>query len=141
MLTGAELLTRIKELGDAPKDEVAIACGYVTDKGKPAYVAFYEAMLVAKGIELAPPSTARKARGKQPSWVATVSKAGTIPVGAAYTTLLGLVAGQKVRIGHEGTRLWLEAASEASVSPVEASVARPAASPAAGAPAAALAPF
>jgi hypothetical protein len=148
-LTGTALLTKIQELGDAPRDEVAIACGYVNDKtGKPAFTAFYEAMLQAKGVALAPPSTARKAsRGKAPSWEATVAKNGTVPVGGAYTSLLGLTAGHKVRIAHEGNRLILEAiaAPAAPVSPVEVPAAAPvpvgAASPSAGAPEAALAPF
>lgn len=143
-LTGAELLNKIHALGEAPKDQVAIACGYVNDKGKPAYTAFYEAMLVAKGIELAPPSTARKAtRGKQPSFKATVAKTGTVPIGAAYTSLIGAKAGDTITIGHEGTRLWLEvtATGEASTSASEAPAACPAPGVAAGAPAAALAPF
>lgn len=148
MLTGTELLTKIHSLGDAPRDQVAIACGYLNDKGKPAYTAFYEAMLQAKGLELAPPSGKRKAsRGKQPSFKATVAKTGTCPVGAAYTSLIGAKAGDTITIGHEGTRLWLEvsavaeAPSEAASSPVEAAEAAPASVVAAGAPAAALAPF
>ena len=28
MLTGSELLAKVKELGDAPKDKVCEACGY-----------------------------------------------------------------------------------------------------------------
>lgn len=142
-LTGTELLTKIHALGEAPKDQVAIACGYVNEKtGKPAYTAFYEALITAKGVSLAPPSTAKpKGRGKAPSWEATVAKNGTVPVGGAYTSLLGLTAGQKVRIHHEGSRLWLEAISEAASSPVEAPATVPASAVAAGAPAAALAPF
>lgn len=148
-LTGAELLTKIKDLGDAPRDQVAIACGYLNDKtGKPAFTAFYEAMLQAKGVSLAPPSTAKaKGRGKQPSWKATVAKTGTCPVGGVYTSLIGAKAGDTIAIRHEGTRLWLEvisaasAAPEAASSPVEAVEAAPASMAAAGAPAAALAPF
>lgn len=147
-LTGAELLTKIHSLGDAPRDQVAIACGYVNDKGKPAYTAFYEAMLVAKGLELAPPTGKRKAsRGKQPSFKATVTKTGTVPIGGAYTSLIGAKAGDTITIGHEGARLWLEvtatadAPSEAASSPEKAAEAAPAPVVAAGAPAAALAPF
>jgi hypothetical protein len=147
-LTGTALLTKIQELGNAPRDQVAIACGYVNDKGKPAFTAFYEAMLQAKGLQLAPPSTARKAsRGKQPSFKATVAKNGTVPIGGAYTSLIGAKPGDTITIAHEGGKLTLAAiaASEAPVSPVEVPAAAPApvgaASPSAGAPEAALAPF
>ena len=148
MLTGTELLTKVHELGDTPRDQVAIACGYVTDKGKPDYVAFYEALTLAKGVALAPPTgKAAKGRGKAPSFRATVAKTGTVPIGAAYTSLLGAKPGDTIAIGHEGNRLWLElvAASEAASSPVEAPAACPApvsaAAPSAGAPEAALASF
>jgi hypothetical protein len=147
-LTGTELLTKIHSLGDAPRDQVAIACGYVNDKGKPGYTAFYEALILAKGVSLCPPSgKPAKGRGKQPSFKATVAKTGTVPIGAAYTSLIGAKPGDTITIGHEGSRLWLEvtavadAPSEAAVSPVEAVEASPASMVAAGAPAAALAPF
>lgn len=144
-LTGTELLTKIKDLGEAPKDQVCIATGYVNEKtGKPAYTAFYEALLQAKGVALAPPSTARKAsRGKAPSFKATVAKTGTVPIGGAYTSLLGAKPGDTITIGHEGNRLWLEvsATGEAPGSASEAAGASPASGAAAGAPAAALAPF
>ena len=32
MLTGQELLAKVKEMGDAPKTELATACGYVSKK-------------------------------------------------------------------------------------------------------------
>lgn len=148
-LTGTELLTKIHELGDAPRDQVAIACGYVNDKtGKPAYTPFYEALMTAKGVTLAPPAgKAAKGRGKAPSYRVTCNKQGVAPVGAAYTSLLGAKPGDTFAIGHEGSRLWLElvATAEAAESPVEAPAACPAptaaAQPSAGAPVAALAPF
>lgn len=144
-LTGTELLAKIKDLGDTPKDQLAIACGYVNEKtGKPSYTGFYEAMLQAKGVSLAPPSTARKAsRGKQPSYEVTINKQGVAPVGGAYTSLLGWATGDKLRIAVDGGRISLEriAAAEAAVSPAEAPAACPAPSPAAGAPAAAVVPF
>jgi hypothetical protein len=148
-LTGAELLQKIQALGDAPRDQVAIACGYVNDKtGKPAFTAFYEAMLVAKGLQLAPPSTAKaKSRGKAPSYEATIAKTGTLPIGASYTSEAGWAAADKVRITVAGGRIILDRITPAAApsSPSEAVVtpAAPvsAASPSAGAPEAALAPF
>lgn len=147
-LTGAELLSKIHELGEAPKDQVCIVTGYVNDKGKPAYTAFYEALLQAKGVTLAPPSTAKaKSRGKAPSYEATIAKTGTLPVGGAYTSEAGWTAGDKVRISVGSARITLErittAAAPSSAPEAVATPAAPvsAASPSAGAPEAALAPF
>lgn len=144
MLTGAELLAKVHELGDCPKDHLVLACGYKTAAGKPAYTVFYEALLQAKGVALAPPSTAKpKSRGKAPSYEVTINKQGVAPVGGAYTSLLGWATGDKLRIAVDGGRISLEriAAAESAVSPAEAPAACPAPSPAAGAPAAAAVPF
>ena len=111
MLTGAELLAKVKELGDAPKDKVCEACGY-SKAGKPAYTAFYEALIEAKGVTLAPPSTARAPKkGKPLSWNVAVSKTGVIPVSAGYSALLGLEPGDRVDIEHDGHRLVLRKAA------------------------------
>lgn len=40
MLTGADLLAKVKELGDTPRDQVCEACGYVNKAGKPSYTGF-----------------------------------------------------------------------------------------------------
>lgn len=144
LLTGAALLQKIQEMGDAPRDQLAITCGYVNKAGKPAYSMFQEAILQAKGVSLAPPSTARKAsRGKQPSYEVTINKQGVAPVGGAYTSLLGWAAGDKLRIAVDGGRISLEriATAEAAESHAEPPAACPAPSPAAGAPAAAVVPF
>ena len=56
-LTGTTLLERIKELGDISKSDLVKACGYVSitkDKGERLnFTAFYEALLEAKGVNLA----------------------------------------------------------------------------------------
>ena len=147
-LTGSELIAKIHELGDAPRDQVATACGYTTEKGKPAYTAFYEALMQAKGISLAPPAgKAAKGRGKAPSYEVTINKQGVAPIGAAYVTQAGWAPGDKLRIVVDGDRIGLDriATAESAESPVEAPVAAAApvgaASPSAGAPEAALAPF
>jgi hypothetical protein len=116
MLKGADLLAKVKELGTAPRDELAIACGYVNKAGKPAYTAYYEALLEAKGVALPPASTARKPRaGKPLSWNVAVSKIGVIPVSAGYSSLLGLEPGDRVDIAHDaatGTLTLRKAAAE-----------------------------
>ena len=54
MLTGAELLNRVKELGDCAKTDLARGCGYVVQKKDGSeqvkFTAFYEALLEAKGL-------------------------------------------------------------------------------------------
>ena len=56
MLTGAELLAKVKSLEDASKSDMAKACGYVSTKKNGGerinFTAFYEALLSAKGVEL-----------------------------------------------------------------------------------------
>ena len=54
MLTGAELLAKVKDLGDASKSDIVRACGYVSAKKDGSerlnFTAFYEALLNAKGV-------------------------------------------------------------------------------------------
>ena len=56
MLTGADLLAKVKGLGDVYKTEVAITCGYVSKKkdgsDRVNFTAFYEALQNAKGTYL-----------------------------------------------------------------------------------------
>ena len=56
MLTGSDLLAKVKELGDVSKSDLVRACGYVSSKknGRERlnFTAFYEALLEAKGVNL-----------------------------------------------------------------------------------------
>jgi hypothetical protein len=56
-LTGQELLDQIKQLGDVAKSTLVLGCGYVSHKKnggyKLDYHAFYEALLDARGVEVA----------------------------------------------------------------------------------------
>ena len=56
MLTGSELLAKVKELGDVSKSDLVRACGYVSNKKSGGerlnFTAFYEALLEAKGVNL-----------------------------------------------------------------------------------------
>ncbi|MFO0057092.1 MAG: AbrB family transcriptional regulator, partial [Cyanobacteriota bacterium] len=53
MLTGADLLAKVKELGDVSKSDLVRSCGYVSTKKDGTerlnFTAFYEALLEAKG--------------------------------------------------------------------------------------------
>ena len=54
LLTGSDLLTKVKELGDVSKSDLVRACGYVSTKKNRSerlnFTAFYEALLEAKGL-------------------------------------------------------------------------------------------
>ena len=54
MLTGTDLLSKVKDLGDVSKSDLVRACGYVSEKkdggDRLNFTAFYEALLEAKGI-------------------------------------------------------------------------------------------
>ena len=124
MLKGAELLAKVAQLGDTPKNVLVEACGYVNKAGKPSYAAFYEALVEAKGVKLAPPTTTSKPkRGKPLSFTAKVAKSGTVPITAGYTTLLGLAPEDRVTIEHIGDTLVLrKAGAEACQAPVTTTV-------------------
>lgn len=103
MLTGQELLDKIKALGAISRSEVARACGYVSTKKDGSerinFTAFYEAISEAKGVILAPPKSKAK-RGKALSFKVKASKGGVIPVTAGYAALIGVGPSDQVTIEH-----------------------------------------
>ncbi len=103
MLTGADLLAKVKDLGDASKSELVRACGYVRSKKDGAerlnFTAFYEALLEAKGLSLG--EGGGKGRGKggrKLSYTTKVQFNGNLLVGKAYTALLDLKPGDEFEI-------------------------------------------
>ena len=110
MLAGTELLTKVKELGDVSKTELATQCGYVSKKkdgsDRVNFTAFYEALLGAKGIVLGGNASVGKG-GRKLSYVATVQGNGNLLVGKAYTALLDLNPGDEfeIKLGKKGIRL------------------------------------
>jgi AbrB-like transcriptional regulator len=109
MLTGTDLLTKVKELGDAGKSEIVRACGYVSSKkdggDRLNFTAFYEALLEAKGVEIGGSGGGRT--GRKLSYVATVQGNGNLLVGKAYTALLNLRPGDEfeIKLGRKQIRL------------------------------------
>ena len=83
MLTGPELLSKVKELGDVSKSELVRECGYLSTKKDGSerlnFTAFYEALLNAKGVNLGTDSAGR----------------GT---GKAYIAVLDLLPGNEFEI-------------------------------------------
>jgi len=66
MLTGTELLAKVKELGDASKSDLVRSAGYVSTKKDGTerlnFTAFYEALLEAKGIHFGAVSNGGKGK-------------------------------------------------------------------------------
>jgi hypothetical protein len=100
MLTDYELLAKVKELGDVSKSELVRNCGYVSTKKDGTerlnFTAFYEALLVAKGVNLGRDSNAKG--GRRLRYTTKILFNGSLLVGKAYTALLGLEHGDKFHI-------------------------------------------
>ena len=112
MLTGAELLAKVKDLGDASKSDLVRACGYVSDKkdggDRLNFTAFYEALLEAKGVNLGTGVGGGIGKGgRKLSYIATVQGNGNLLIGKAYTAMLDLNPGDEfeIKLGRKQIRL------------------------------------
>ena len=111
MLTGTDLLAKVKEMGDVSKSDLVKACGYVstkTDGGERLnFTAFYEALLDAKGVNLSGGGAAIGKGGRKLSYVAKVQGNGNLLIGKAYTAMLNLEPGDEFEIkrGKKAIRL------------------------------------
>ena len=112
MLTGSDLLAKVKELGDVSKSDLVRSCGYVSSKKDGSerlnFTAFYEALLEAKGLSLGAGGGGGGGKGgRKLSYVATVQGNGNLLVGKAYTALLGLQPGDEfeIKLGRKQIRL------------------------------------
>jgi hypothetical protein len=102
MLTGADLLIKVKELGDLNKSDLVRECGYVKND-KVCFTQFYEALLEAKGVELSP----AKKPGRKLSHKAKVQFNGNLMVGSAYVDQLGFKPGDEfdIKLGRNSITL------------------------------------
>jgi hypothetical protein len=102
MLTGSDLLAKVKELGDASKSELVRQCGYVSSKKDGSerlnFTAFYEALLEAKGMSLGDGGKGRSKPGRDLTYMAKVHFNGNLMIGKAYTDQLGLKPGDEFEI-------------------------------------------
>ena len=112
MLTGSDLLAKVKELGDVSKSDLVRACGYVSTKKNGGerlnFTAFYEALLEAKGMKLGGGNGSKVGKGgRKLSYIATVQGNGNLLIGKAYTALLDLKAGDEfeIKLGRKQIRL------------------------------------
>jgi hypothetical protein len=100
-LTGKDLLSKISEFAeDTPKDVLARETGYTSTKKdgteRVLYSAFYEALLEAKGLALAPAQSNRP--GRELSFLARVQASGNLIIGKAYTAAQEFVPGDEFSI-------------------------------------------
>lgn len=113
MLQGKELLKQIRKLGDVPRSELIRECGYVTTNtdGHESlnYTAFYEALLLAKGVDLKNPNR----MGRKLTNKAKVQGNGNLLVGSAYIKQLGFKPGQEfeIKLGRNSVQLTAATAS------------------------------
>ena len=112
MLTGSDLLNKVKDLGDVSKSDLVRACGYVSTKNDGGerlnFTAFYEALLEAKGVSLGIGGVGGVGKGgRKLSYVATVQGNGNLLIGKAYTALLDLTPGDEfeIKLGRKQIRL------------------------------------
>ena len=112
MLTGSDLLAKVKELGDVSKSDLVRGCGYVSTKKDGAerlnFTAFYEALLEAKGVSLGEGGGKGASKGgRKLSYVATVQGNGNLLVCKAYTAMLDLQPGDEfeIKLGRKQIRL------------------------------------
>ena len=112
MLTGSDLLNKVKDLGDVSKSDLVRVCGYVSHKKDGSerlnFTAFYEALLDAKGVSLGSGGVGGVGKGgRKLSYVATVQGNGNLLIGKAYTALLDLTPGDEfeIKLGRKQIRL------------------------------------
>lgn len=111
MLTGADLLAKVKELGDCNKTELVRSCGYVSLKKDGSerlnFTSFYEALLEAKGVDVGGSKANRGRAGRKLSFRTKVQFNGNLLIGKAYTALLDLEPGDEfeIKLGKKSVRL------------------------------------
>ena len=110
MLTGSDLLAKVKDLGDVSKSDLVRACGYVSTKKDGGerlnFTAFYEALLEAKENNLAVGGTAALAKVGANSATQPRCKAATFLL-ARPTAMLELNPGDEftIKLGKKAIRL------------------------------------
>ncbi len=100
-LTGKALIKKVKELGNAGKEEKARACGYYTIKKNGServnMLKFLNALIEAEGIELEGKQEGGRG-GRSASYKVSVQSNGNILIGAAYTKQMELQPGDTFEI-------------------------------------------
>lgn len=101
-LTGADLLDKVKDLGNLSKEKKARACGYytVTKNGveRVNMMKFLNALIDAEGIELDSSANGQGRGGRSASYKISVQSNGNLLIGSAYTKKMGLAPGDEFEI-------------------------------------------
>ncbi len=113
MLSGSDLLAKVKEMGDVSKSDLVRECGYVSTKKDGSerlnFTAFYEALLGAKGVNLGTDSTGRGTGkgGRKLGYSTKIQFNGNLLIGKAYTAMLDLKPGDEfeIKLGRKQIRL------------------------------------
>jgi hypothetical protein len=113
MLTGSDLLAKVKEPGDVSKSDLVRECGYVSTKKDGGerinFTAFYEALLGAKGVSLGTDAGGRGSGkgGRKLAYTTKVQFNGNLMVGKAYTAMLDFQPGDEfeIKLGKKQIRL------------------------------------
>jgi hypothetical protein len=104
VLTGKELLKKVKKMGDVSREEKAIECGYYTlaDNGQKrvSMVKFLNALIEAEGITLDSGNTAEQKgrRGRTANYRINVQSNGNLSIGKAYTDKMNLQPGDEFEV-------------------------------------------
>ena len=101
-LVGEELLQKVKDLGNASREDKARECGYYTETKKGVervnMMKFLNALLDADGVQLDSKPSGTGRGGRSASYKITVQSNNNLLIGAAYTKQMGLVEGDVFEI-------------------------------------------
>jgi AbrB-like transcriptional regulator len=101
-LVGEELLQKVKDLGNASKEDKARECGYFTETKNGVervnMMKFLNALIDAEGIELDSKAIGGGRGGRSASYKITVQSNNNLLIGAAYTKQMGLKEGDVFEI-------------------------------------------
>jgi hypothetical protein len=101
-LVGEELLQKVKDLGNASKEDKARECGYFTETKNGVervnMMKFLNALIDAEGIELDSKAIGGGRGGRSASYKITVQSNNNLLIGAAYTKQMGLKEGNVFEI-------------------------------------------
>ena len=111
MLEGAELIAKTKSMAGSTRSDLVRECGYVTSKSDGTdrlnFVAFYEALLQAKGVSL----ETKQRKGRKLTHKAKVQTDGKLIVGKAYLESMKLEPGTVFDIEVGRTKVVLTASA------------------------------
>ena len=111
MLTGADLLAKVKELGDCAKTDLAKGCGYTSPKRTARAGEVHPVLrgtLEAKGLTFSTGGSGGVGKGgRKLSYKAVVQGNGNLLIGKAYTAMLDLNPGDEfdIKLGKKAIRL------------------------------------